>query len=167
MMKKEELQEIKCLRAVLERILRVMDEGLFVDYQMEKFGQINYDKQALIDSSKESTESGKVTTWVKSMIGIIRIVDIAVMNTKPSIIMKIIPKFALAVGTQKIGKKEEQQTANFAKYIQYVMNRWKVAILHIVKRVFTSNYLFQQKYQLFERKRQQNERLLPTPQRMR
>jgi hypothetical protein len=56
MMKKEELQEIKCLRAVLERILRVMDEGLFVDYQMEKFGQINYDKQALIDSSKEVTE---------------------------------------------------------------------------------------------------------------
>ncbi len=34
----EELQEIKALRAVLERILRVMDEGLFVDYQMEKFG---------------------------------------------------------------------------------------------------------------------------------
>jgi hypothetical protein len=56
MMKKEELQEIKCLRAVLERILRVMDEGLFVDYQMEKFGQINYDKQALIDSSKQSVK---------------------------------------------------------------------------------------------------------------
>ena len=44
-MNKEELQEIKCLRAVLERILRVMDEGLFVDYQMEKFGQINYDRK--------------------------------------------------------------------------------------------------------------------------
>jgi len=41
-MKKEELQEIQCLRAVLERILRVMDEGLFVDYQMEKFGRIKY-----------------------------------------------------------------------------------------------------------------------------
>ena len=40
-MDKEELQEIKCLRAVLERILRVMDEGLFIDYQMEKFGK-NY-----------------------------------------------------------------------------------------------------------------------------
>lgn len=38
----EELQEIKALRAVLERILRVMDEGLFVDYQMEKFAF--YDK---------------------------------------------------------------------------------------------------------------------------
>ena len=37
---KEELEEIKCLRAVLERILRVMDEGLFVDYQMEKWGKI-------------------------------------------------------------------------------------------------------------------------------
>lgn len=33
----EWLQEIKALRAVLERILRVMDEGLFVDYQLEKF----------------------------------------------------------------------------------------------------------------------------------
>ncbi len=59
MMSKEELQEIKCLRAVLERILRVMDEGLFVDYQMEKFGQINYDKQVLIDSSKTSTGAKK------------------------------------------------------------------------------------------------------------
>lgn len=36
------LQELKCLRAVLERILRVMDEGLFVDYQLEKFGRIGY-----------------------------------------------------------------------------------------------------------------------------
>jgi hypothetical protein len=42
MLTDEELQELKCLRAVLERILRVMDEGLFVDYQMEKFGRINY-----------------------------------------------------------------------------------------------------------------------------
>ena len=41
----EELQEIRCLRAVLERILRVMDEGLFVDYQMEKFGKIGYKKK--------------------------------------------------------------------------------------------------------------------------
>ena len=32
-------EEIRCLRCVLERILRVMDEGLFVDYQMEKFGK--------------------------------------------------------------------------------------------------------------------------------
>ena len=32
-------QEIRCLRCVLERILRVMDESLFVDYQMEKFGK--------------------------------------------------------------------------------------------------------------------------------
>jgi hypothetical protein len=34
----KQLEELRCLRCVLERILRVMDEGLFVDYQMEKFG---------------------------------------------------------------------------------------------------------------------------------
>lgn len=33
------LEEVRCTRCVLERILRVMDEGLFVDYQMEKFGK--------------------------------------------------------------------------------------------------------------------------------
>ena len=33
------LEEIRCLRCVTERILRVMDEGLFVDYQLEKFGK--------------------------------------------------------------------------------------------------------------------------------
>ena len=32
-------EETRCLRCVLERILRVMDEGLFVDYQMEKYGK--------------------------------------------------------------------------------------------------------------------------------
>ena len=32
-------EEARCLRCVMERILRVMDEGLFVDYQMEKFGK--------------------------------------------------------------------------------------------------------------------------------
>lgn len=31
------LEEVRCLRCVNERILRAMDEGLFVDYQMEKF----------------------------------------------------------------------------------------------------------------------------------
>jgi hypothetical protein len=31
------LEEIRCLRCVNERILRVMDEGLFTDYQLEKF----------------------------------------------------------------------------------------------------------------------------------
>ena len=35
----KQLEETRCLRCVLERILRVMDEGLFVDYQMEKFGK--------------------------------------------------------------------------------------------------------------------------------
>lgn len=31
-------EEIRCLRCVLERILRELNEGTFVDYQMEKFG---------------------------------------------------------------------------------------------------------------------------------
>ena len=34
------LEEVRCLRCVLERLLRVADEGLFVDYQMEKFGKV-------------------------------------------------------------------------------------------------------------------------------
>ena len=38
-------EELKCIRAVLERILRVMDEGLFTDYQMEKFGRIVKSKE--------------------------------------------------------------------------------------------------------------------------
>lgn len=33
------LEEMRCLRCVMERILRVMDESLFLDYQMEKFGK--------------------------------------------------------------------------------------------------------------------------------
>lgn len=33
------LEELRCIRSVLERLLRVQDEGLFVDYQMEKFGK--------------------------------------------------------------------------------------------------------------------------------
>lgn len=32
-------EEMRCLRCVLERILRTMDESLFVDYQMEKYGK--------------------------------------------------------------------------------------------------------------------------------
>lgn len=36
------LEEIRCLRCVLERTLRVMDEGLFLDYQMEKFGKARF-----------------------------------------------------------------------------------------------------------------------------
>lgn len=51
-MDKAEFQEIASLRAVCERLLRAMDEGLFVDYQMEKFGQIKYDKELLINKSK-------------------------------------------------------------------------------------------------------------------
>lgn len=47
-------KEIACTRAVLERILRVMDEGLFLDYQMEKFGRIGY-----LDGSLKSKEGRK------------------------------------------------------------------------------------------------------------
>ena len=32
-------EEMRCLRSVLKRILRVMDRSEFVDYQMEKFGK--------------------------------------------------------------------------------------------------------------------------------
>ena len=32
-------EEIRCLRCVLERVLRVMDGSAFVDYQMEKYGK--------------------------------------------------------------------------------------------------------------------------------
>ena len=39
MIQEKQLEETRCVRCVLERILRVMDEGLFVDYQMEKFGK--------------------------------------------------------------------------------------------------------------------------------
>ena len=55
-MSKQELQEIRCLRAVLERILRVMDEGLFVDYQMEKFGRIKYER---MNTEKKKLKSPK------------------------------------------------------------------------------------------------------------
>ena len=32
-------EEMRSLRCVLERILRELNEGTFVDYQMEKFGK--------------------------------------------------------------------------------------------------------------------------------
>ncbi len=32
-------EELRLIRCLLERLLRKMDEGLFVDYQMEKFGK--------------------------------------------------------------------------------------------------------------------------------
>ena len=32
-------EEMRCLRCVLERILRIMDASVFVDYQMEKYGK--------------------------------------------------------------------------------------------------------------------------------
>lgn len=58
-MDKAEFQELAALRAVLERLLRVMDEGLFVDYQMEKFGQIKYDKEVLLNKSNSSKTGEK------------------------------------------------------------------------------------------------------------
>lgn len=39
------LEEMRLIRCLLERILRVMDEGLFVDYQMEKFGPSHVEKE--------------------------------------------------------------------------------------------------------------------------
>jgi len=41
-------EELRCTRSVLERILRVMDEGLFVDYQMEKYGK-DYETKSKLD----------------------------------------------------------------------------------------------------------------------
>ena len=32
-------EELRCIRCAMERLIRIMDEGLFVDYQMEKFGE--------------------------------------------------------------------------------------------------------------------------------
>lgn len=48
----EELKEIKCLRAVLERILRELNESTFLGYQMEKFGKIGYcDNEGVVRNS--------------------------------------------------------------------------------------------------------------------
>jgi hypothetical protein len=47
-------EEIRCLRSVLERILRVMDEGLFVDYQMEKYGK-DYKTKSKLDEDNENS----------------------------------------------------------------------------------------------------------------
>ena len=38
-MKIKMYEETRCLRSVMERLLRVMSEREFVDYQMEKFGK--------------------------------------------------------------------------------------------------------------------------------
>jgi len=32
-------EELRCIRCAMERLLRVLDEGLFLDYEMEKFGK--------------------------------------------------------------------------------------------------------------------------------
>ena len=49
-MEKKIHEEMRCLRSVLERILRVMDRSEFVDYQMEKFGK-DYKSQELPGSN--------------------------------------------------------------------------------------------------------------------
>jgi len=46
-------EEARCLRAVLERVLRVMDEGLFVDYQMEEYGKDYKTKSSLDKMEKQ------------------------------------------------------------------------------------------------------------------
>lgn len=38
-MEEKTYQELRCIRCLLERLLRTMDESLFVDYQFEKFGR--------------------------------------------------------------------------------------------------------------------------------
>lgn len=49
-------EEMRCLRCVLERLLRVADEGLFVDYQLEKFGK-NYKQQEVKKNEKVNYSS--------------------------------------------------------------------------------------------------------------
>lgn len=31
-------EELRCIRMAMERLMRILDEGMFVDYEMEKFG---------------------------------------------------------------------------------------------------------------------------------
>lgn len=50
-------EEMRCIRCVLERILRVMDEGLFVDYQMEKYGKAYKTRKAKGDRKTEIPSS--------------------------------------------------------------------------------------------------------------
>ena len=38
-LKEKQLEESRLIRCLLERILRVVSESNFVDYQMEKFGE--------------------------------------------------------------------------------------------------------------------------------
>lgn len=54
-------EEIRCLRCVNERILRAMDEGLFVDYQMEKFSGSSV-ARAKVDKDESIVGLGVMTT---------------------------------------------------------------------------------------------------------
>jgi len=38
-MEEKKLEELRCIRCVLERLLLHLNSGLFLDYQMEKFGK--------------------------------------------------------------------------------------------------------------------------------
>ena len=59
------LEELRCLRCVMERVLRVMDEGLFVDYQMEKFGKKA--KSGLLEGIVKVAEGLAVTETVNAI----------------------------------------------------------------------------------------------------
>jgi len=48
-------EEMRCLRCLMERILRVMSESHFVDYQMEKFGKL--DKRKYTEAEDDNLES--------------------------------------------------------------------------------------------------------------
>lgn len=49
-------EELRCLRCVMERLLRVFDESKFVDYQMEKFAGCPSERQKIMKNVKVVTE---------------------------------------------------------------------------------------------------------------
>lgn len=53
-------EEMRCLRSVLERLLRVMDRAEFVDYQMEKFGGSPEARKVQRESAAPITGPGTV-----------------------------------------------------------------------------------------------------------
>jgi len=54
------IEELGCVRALLERLLRVMDEGLFLDYQFEKWGRIVNITQRCPDCKSKLIKIGSV-----------------------------------------------------------------------------------------------------------
>ena len=54
-------EELRVIRCAMERLMRIMDEGMFVDYQMEKFNTIwNNKDDDRWDSESEQEQEGKV-----------------------------------------------------------------------------------------------------------